>query len=47
MELKYEKEIEYDVVVDGYKITSTINSKYGIAMIIKWCLININNYEEE
>lgn len=35
MELKDEKEIEYYVVVDGYKITSAINSKHNTAMIIK------------
>lgn len=32
------KEIEHCVVVDGYKITSAINSKDK-----KWCLINIDD----
>lgn len=36
------KEIEHWVVVDGYKITSAINSKDK-----KWCLINIDDYMVE
>lgn len=47
VELKDEKEIEYYVVVDGYKITSAINSKHNTTMIIKWCLINIDDYVVE
>lgn len=35
VELKDEKEIEHYVVVDGYKITSAINSKHNTTMVIK------------
>ena len=41
VELKDEKEIAHYVVVDGYKITSAINSKDNTTIVIKWCLINI------
>lgn len=47
VELKDEKEIEHYVVVDGYKITSAINSKDNTTMVIKWCLINIDDYVVE
>lgn len=35
VELKDEKEIEHYVVVDGYKITSAINSKDNTTIVIK------------
>lgn len=47
VELKDEKEIEHYVVVDGYKITSAINSKDNTTMVIKWRLINIDDYVVE
>lgn len=46
-ELRDEKEIEHYVVVDGYKITSAINSKDNTTKVIKWCLINIDDYVVE
>lgn len=44
VELRDEKETEHCVVVDGYKITSAINSKDNTNMVIKWCFINIDDY---